>query len=148
VKVPKALSFLSVMLLAIASSAAQSADLSHGFFGRWFEAIGIGDDCSDDRSQIEIVPADGKIQVSSGSGDWMCTWSAGRTLSRISNQTNGAITVFSVKSQCERVDDRKYPVGASVITYVRRKHARAHPEELYIGSVNDAFQGLYHRCGD
>jgi hypothetical protein len=140
---------LAIISSLLGPSIALSDDLPRALVGRWFEVVGPGSECSDDGSQIEIVRTDTKLQVGGRSGDWICTWSEGRMISRTTERSSfgGGVTVFAVKSECERVDDCKYPIGATVLTHVLRKHASTQiDEQLYIGSVTDAYNGLYGRC--
>jgi hypothetical protein len=61
--------------------------------------------------------------------------------------SGGEMVILSVKSQCERIDDRKYPSGTSAVVYVRRQNApRGSEQELFIGSLTDAYAGFYRRC--
>jgi hypothetical protein len=53
--------------------------------GKWFESAGPdpeGRKCDVDENEIEIVRSGNRVQVAGRSGDWVCTWSEGRILSR------------------------------------------------------------------
>jgi hypothetical protein len=128
---------------------AHSDDLPTRIFGTWYEPTGVEGEC---RSEIlEIVRTrSGDIQVSGRSGDWVCTWRDGRIISRVIDRSvaSGQLTVIFFKSQCEQIDDRKYPPGSTVLTYVQRQgsEGKIGEEELFIGSVKDAYSGFYKRC--
>jgi hypothetical protein len=117
---------------------AYSDDLPPTIFGTWFEATGVENECSKEASELDIARNRRAIQVSGRSGDWVCTWSDGRVTARIHSITessSGEMIILSFKSQCERIDDRKYPAGTTVVTYVQRQRSEGEPdEEIYIGS--------------
>lgn len=147
----------------LGSAMARSEYIPNTMIGHWFERRELSPECGVDPSEIEIVRSGNKVQVGGRSGDWTCTWSEARILSRTvepvrilsdllregggSGRRGGEMIIFSFKSQCERADYGKYPSGLTVVTHIRRQKSYSpYDEEMYIGSVSDAYDGLYRRC--
>jgi hypothetical protein len=132
-------------------SIALSQELPSAFVGNWYQDDPSKGQCSDDSYPIEIHSKKNKTEVSGGSFDTVCTWIDGRVIvsekakSKITGITSEMI-VYSLKSQCEKIDDSKDRPGSSIITYVRQKIGEDIHDELYIGSAIDAYAGFYHRC--
>jgi len=146
---------VAMMIVGLNSSIAFSEELPNKFLGTWF-ASNAGptqtkDQCSDDAYEIGISRNKEKIEISGGSGDNFCTWTNGRKLDseieadKISRIT-AEVIVYAVKSQCEKIDEGKYPPGTSVITYISKTIAGRTDEKLYIGSAAELFSGFYRRC--
>ncbi len=144
---------VAILIVGLNSSMAFSEELPNIFLGTWSESSAgpaqTKDQCSDDAYQIGISRNKEKIEISGGSGDNFCTWTNGRNLDSETEAISGItadIIVYAVKSQCEKIDEGRYPPGTSIITYIRRTISGRTYEELYIGSAAALFSGFYRRC--
>ena len=131
----------------LGSAMARSEDIPNTMIGHWFERRELSPECGVDPSEIEIVRSGNKARILSRTVEPV------RILSDLlregggSGRRGGEMIIFSFKSQCERADYGKYPSGLTVVTHIRRQKSYSpYDEEMYIGSVSDAYDGLYRRC--
>ena len=144
---------VAILALGLNSTIAFADELPNKFFGAWSEVAAGNKQCSEKSYQIEIHKQDGGAAVSGGSFDTVCTWTDGHiitnelSISRITGTSSNMI-VYSVKTQCEKIDYAKDRPGTSVVSYVRKKSGEQSDEELHISSAIDAYAGFYHRCNN
>jgi hypothetical protein len=137
------------LVAALSVSTAWSDELPRKLLGIWSEPASGDNKCGDET--LEITKARGKNEVTGRSGDWVCSWTGARMVagegftSRITGATSQFVA-YSVKTQCEKVDEGKDNSGIAIIVYIPPSNTNDTTEELYIHSAADAYPGGYRRC--